>query len=149
VSEDNPIRVFVTHSFTETDDYLRVFEFLESVERFFYLNVSKPGSMPAGGGSKAMKEELTRQIIASETVIVPASLYFEQPKAVLFQMDVADTHNKPLIGIRPFGGVQETPPELFARFEKHVEWNAREIVDAIKLHARYEDTKRFETIDFP
>jgi hypothetical protein len=37
VSESNPIRVFVTHAFQETDDYLRVFEFLESVDRFFYL----------------------------------------------------------------------------------------------------------------
>ena len=46
VSEDNPIRVFVTHTFEESNDYLRVFEFLESVDNFFYLNVSKPDNVP-------------------------------------------------------------------------------------------------------
>ena len=35
MSEDNPIRVFLTHNFKESVDYLRVFEFLESVDRFF------------------------------------------------------------------------------------------------------------------
>jgi hypothetical protein len=35
VSEKNPIKVFVTHTFEESDDYLRVFEFLESVDRFY------------------------------------------------------------------------------------------------------------------
>ena len=50
--EDNPIRVFATHNFQETDDYLRVFEFLESVDRFYYVNVSKPEDLPASGGAQ-------------------------------------------------------------------------------------------------
>ena len=50
MSEDNPIRVFVTHNFDEDDNYLRVFEFLEGVERFFYLNCSKPENVPSSGG---------------------------------------------------------------------------------------------------
>ena len=60
--ENNPIRVFVTHTFSENDDYLRVFEFLESVDRFFYLNVSKPENVPTTGGMEAIKDELIRQI---------------------------------------------------------------------------------------
>jgi len=35
VSESDPIRVFVTHTFQENIDYLRVFEFLESMDSFF------------------------------------------------------------------------------------------------------------------
>jgi len=60
VSEDNPIRVFVAHNFQQSDDYLRVFEFLESMERFFYLNVSKPEDMPEKGGMDAIKETVIR-----------------------------------------------------------------------------------------
>ena len=30
MSQNNPIRVFVTHSWEVSDDYLRVFEYLES-----------------------------------------------------------------------------------------------------------------------
>ena len=62
MSESNPIRVYVTHTFQESDDYLRVFEFLESMERFFYVNCSKPENMPGDGGLDAIKEELISQI---------------------------------------------------------------------------------------
>jgi hypothetical protein len=77
VSENNPIRVFVTHTFVETDDYLRVFEFLEANDNFFYLNVSKPENVPASGGLDAIKEEFIAQIKESEAVIVLATIYAE------------------------------------------------------------------------
>jgi len=86
VSENNPIRVFVTHNFSETDDYLRVFEFLETSDRFFYLNTSKPENAPKSGGIEEIKDEWILQIKASEVVIVLASLYAEQADLVSYQM---------------------------------------------------------------
>ena len=148
MSEKNPIRVYVAHSFHESDDYLRVFEFLESVERFFYLNVSKPESVPESGGLDAIKEELINQIKECEAVIMPASLYMEHKDTARFQMDVAEANSKPIIAIRPFGGIAETPQELIDRVAEHIEWNEREIVDALKRQARLEDTSRWETIEF-
>ena len=148
MSENNPIRVFVTHNFKESDDYLRVFEFLESVERFFYLNVSKPENMPASGGMEALKDELISQIKESEAVIVPASIYLQQPDLVRYQLDVAAANDKPVIAIRPFGGMDETPDELVERASEHLQWNEREIVDALKRQARLEETSRWETIEF-
>jgi len=38
MSQRDPIRVFVTHSFEESDDYTRVFEYLESARNFYYRN---------------------------------------------------------------------------------------------------------------
>jgi len=148
VSEDNPIRVYVAHNFEESDDYLRVFEFLESVERFFYLNVAKPDNLPASGGLDAIKEELIRQIKDCEAVIIPAAFYMEQNDLARFQLDVAEANEKPVIAIRPFGGMMETPPELIERVNEHIEWNDREIVDSLKRQARLEDTSRWETIEF-
>ncbi len=148
MSEDNPIRVFVAHSFQEGDDYLRVFEFLESDERFFYLNVSKPENMPEQGGMDAIKEELIKQIKECEAVIVPATFYMEQNDLARFQLDVAEANEKPLIAIRPFGGLAESPQELVDRVAEHIEWNDREIVDSLKRQARLEDTSRWETIEF-
>ena len=149
MSESNPIRVFVTHAFQETDDYLRVFEFLESVDRFFYLNVSKPDNVPESGGIEAIKDELIRQIKQAEAVIVLPSLYEEKESLGRFLMDAADANSKPMIAIRPFGGLRETPPAVVGRVKEHIEWNDREIVDALKRQARGEDTSRWETIDFP
>jgi hypothetical protein len=149
VSENDPIRVFVTHAFHESDDYLRVFEFLESVDRFFYLNVSKPDQVPESGGVEAIKEELIAEIKACEAVIVLASLYEEKENMARFLMDAADANHKPMIAIRPFGGVAETPAAVVERAKEHIEWNDREIVDALRRQARGEDTARWETIDFP
>lgn len=135
--------------FSETDDYLRVFEFLESSERFFYLNTSNPAKGPESGGMEAVKDEWIAQIKECEVVIVLASLYAEQKDMVSYQMDVAKANNKPILAIRAFGGMQETAPDLVKRASHHLEWNDREIVDAIKLEARMEDTQRWEVIDFP
>ena len=149
MSEDNPIRVFVTHTFSETDDYIRVFEFLESVDRFFYLNVSKPENVPESGGLEAIKDELIAQIKACEAVVVLASLYAQEKEIVSFQLDVAEANDKPIIAIRPFGGMVETLPELVERAHSHIEWNERSMVDALKMRARLEDTARWDVLDFP
>ncbi len=147
--EDNPIRVFVTHNFRETADYLRVFEFLESADRFFYLNTSKPENVPETGGLEASKDELIVQIKECEAVIVLASLYSEEEELVSYQMDVADANEKPIIAIRPFGGIMETPEGLLERVKEHIEWNDREMADALRRQARLEDTARWDVVDFP
>ncbi len=148
MSEDNPIRVFVTHAFSESDDYLRLFEFLECVDRFYYLNVSKPEERPSGGMNE-IKDALIQQIKDSEAVFVLPALYEKQPDLVNFIMDAADANGKPMIVVRPYGGVMETPKALVERTNEHVEWNARDMVDALKRQARLEDTNRWEVVDFP
>lgn len=149
MSEKNPIRVFITHNFDESDDYLRIFEFLESDDRFYYLNVSKPENIPSGGGLEAIKDELIAQIKASEVVIVLPAAYELQTDLVSYMMDVADANNIGMIAVRPFGSVTETPQLVVDRVKAHIEWNAREMVDAIRRVGRNEDAARWEVIDFP
>lgn len=149
MSEQNPIRVFAIHVFEESDDYLRVFEFLESVDRFFYVNVSRPENLPTTGDPQAIKDELIAQIKLAEVVVVLASTYEENKDLVNFMMDVAEANNIGRLVIRPFGGAQETPDELLKRCDEAVEWNNREIADAMRRLGRGEDTARWEVIDFP
>jgi hypothetical protein len=149
VSENNPIRVFVTHVFEESDDYIRVFEFLESVDRFYYINVSKPENIPSGGGVEAIKDELIEQIKAAEAVVVISGAYEQKGELVSYMMDVAKANSIGMIAVRPFGGMTETPPNIVERVDAHVNWNAREIVDAIKHQGRGEETARWDVLDFP
>jgi len=149
VSEKNPIRIFVTHAFSESDDYLRVFEFLESVDRFYYLNVSKPENLPAAGGTEAIKDELIRQIKESEVVVVVSDALAANGDVVHYMMDVAEANDIGMISIHPFGGVAETPQDVVERVTEDLEWNARSIVDTITLVARGQETARWEVIDFP
>ena len=70
-----PIRaLFVTHLWENTDDYLRVFEYLESARNFFYRNYSTPEHRPVGD-KEALKEDLRKQIAPVEAVIALSSLY--------------------------------------------------------------------------
>ena len=47
MSQNNPIRLFVTHAWETSDEYLRIFEYLESARNFFYKNLSAPDKAPA------------------------------------------------------------------------------------------------------
>lgn len=149
MSEQDPIRVYVSHLFRDDVDYLRVFEFLESVERFYYINVSNPENVPQSGGLEAIKDEYIAQIKQSEAVVMLAAHYAANQDLARYQLDVAEANDKPVLAIRPFGGSGDLPEGLAERSRSQVEWNEREIVDAIKALARGEDTARWDVIDFP
>jgi hypothetical protein len=149
LSENNPIAVFASHVFDESNDYLRVFEFLESVDNFFYVNVSKPENVPKAGGLQAIKDELIGQIKAAEAILVLSDVYEENSDIVKFMMDVADVNNLGKVAIRPFGGMRETPEEMVERCAESIDWNDREIADALRRQARGENTSRWEVLDFP
>ncbi len=148
MSEQNPIRVFVTHTFSESPDYHRVFEYLESSPNFFYVNCSDPERAPASGGREALKDELRNQIKSAEVIIVLGSLYAANRDWVNYQMDAAQAFELPLIALEPFGGVEPMPAEVAARADEKVEWNERIIVDALRRQARHEETTRWDVIEF-
>ena len=147
MSEASPIRVFVCHLFDKHADYLRVFEYLESRERFHYLNVSDPERAP-GGGKEGLKEELRTQIKASEVVVLPVSIYQLSRELVTFQMDCAGAFYKPVIGVKSFGDTVVIEKIIIDRAADIVEWDARTLVDAIRHHARHEDTVRWDVVEF-
>jgi hypothetical protein len=148
MSAKNPIRVFVTHTFASQPDYHRVFEYMESMPNFFYRNCSVPDHPPASGGKEALKEEYRTQIKAAEVVVVLSSMYIENEYWITYQMDAAQALNLPLVAIKPFGGMVKVPAEVAKRAAEVVDWNEREIVDAVRRQARHEDTARWETIEF-
>ena len=147
MSEQNPIRVFVTHVFTEHPDYVRVFEYLESASNFFYVNCSRPQDIPEQGGKEAMKETLLEQIRAAEAIIVISSMYNENKDWITFEMDAAQAAELPIVALEPFGGGQVSA-EVRARCAELVGWNEREMVDALRRQARHEETSRWDVIEF-
>jgi hypothetical protein len=148
MSEKDPIRVFVMHTFSEHPDYRRVFEYLESSPNFFYVNCSNIESIPGSGGKEALKDELRTQIQMAEVVIVPSVMYTEQREWIVYQMNAAQAMDLPIVALEPFGGVQEMPKEVAERASEQVGWNERLIADALRRQARHEETQRWETIEF-
>src|SRR5512136_2479834 len=93
VSQQNPIRIFVSHLWEADDDYLRVFEFLESARNFYYANTSKPDRRPPGG-KEAEREELRAQIAPAEAVVVLASQHRRAPELIEFEANFAKAAEK-------------------------------------------------------
>lgn len=148
MSEGNPIRVFVTHMFSDHPDYHRVFEYLESTSNFFYKNCSDPADIPTTGGPEAIREKLLEQIRSAEIVLVVSTMFSENRNVITFEMDAAGAADIPLLALEPFGGAGKVPAEIEARCAEVVGWNERLIVDAIRREARHEDTKRWDVIEF-
>jgi hypothetical protein len=148
MSEQNPIRLYVTHAFASHVDYHRVFEYLEALPNFFYRNCSAPDRIPAAMGKEALKEEYRAQMKNAEVVIVLSSLYIENEYWTSYQMDAAQASNLPLVAVEPFGVNVKVPAEVAKRAAEVVGWNERLIIDAVRRQARHEDTVRWDTIEF-
>lgn len=148
MSQKDPIRVFVTHCWKDSDDYLRVFEYLESSRNFFYKNTSKPDTPPPSGETEVIREELRRQIDAAEIVVALATMYVEQPDLTIFQMNYAQSKKKPVVLMRTFGSRKDVPALLSERANDTCDWEERGMVDAIRRLARHENTARYDSIEF-
>lgn len=147
MSQANPIRLFVTHLWEDSDDYLRVFEYLESSRNFFYRNTSRPELRP-DGDKEAQKEALRKQIAPVEVVVALSSLYAVSQDMLTFQLLYAQASQKPVVLMKPFGSQAPVPKVLADLADEVVDWDERALVDAIKRQARHEDTTRWDTIEF-
>jgi hypothetical protein len=147
VSQQNPIRLFVAHTWVEDDDYHRIFEYLESAPNFFYRNTSTPDVRPTGD-REAARDSLRQQITEAEVILVPATLYRRHVDWVEFQMHCAKAFDKPIIVLEPFGGKDTIAPGMQELADDVVPWDQRQLVDAIKRQARHEETTRFDVIEF-
>lgn len=146
ISQQHPARVFVAHAFQEHDDYQRVFEYLESSHNFYYKNCSSPDQKISD--AEARRAELRKQISLAEVVIVPSSMYRQFQEWIDFELNCAKGMDKPIIVLQSFGVKEKIPVQLEALGDEIIEWNERDIVDAIRRQARHEDTARWDVIDF-
>ena len=147
ISQNNPVKLFVSHLWEVDEDYLRVFEFLESSNNFFYQNFSAPDRRP-GGGREADRDELRKQITPVEVVILLASQHRRDGDLIQFMAHFAKAADKPLILISNFGATAPLAKSLSALADETVDWDQRALIDAIRRQARHEETQRWDSIDF-
>lgn len=148
MSENNPIRLFVTHLYAPDEAYFRVFEYLESQPNFFYINLATPEKPPRSKDKEPIREDLRRQMADAEVVVLLSSLHARDPVLIEYQGLCAQSSNKPLIVMEPFGTTEAVPAKLREMADEVVPWNGREMADAIRRQARHEDTTRWDTIEF-
>ena len=147
MSQQDPIRIFVTHAWSQSEDYLRVFEYIESARNFFYTNLSAPQTRPPGN-MESERDALRLQIGRAEVVIALGALSLTDFAAVEFQLLFARATHKPVLMLPVFGVTKTLPKTLFDLVSDTLTWDGRAIVDAIRHHARGENTARWDVIDF-
>ena len=143
----NPIRLFVSHSWEENEDYNRVFEYLEASHTFYYQNTSQPQSKrPLDRESQ--REDLRRQIASSEVVVVVPAAYKWASELVTFQMNFAKAADRPIVAMENFGSTEALPKAIKDLADEVCGWNERDLIDVLRRQARHEDTTRWDTIEF-
>jgi hypothetical protein len=148
MSQSNPIRVFTTHAWELSDDYLRVFEYLESARNFYYRNCSNPEQRPVDTTTEGLRDELRSQMAAAEVVVALASLHVSHRDLMVFQLHFAKASNKPVILLPGFGCELAMPRTVTELIDSQASWDERALVDAIRLQGRHEETQRWDTIEF-
>jgi hypothetical protein len=143
----NPIRLFVTHSWVETDDYMRIFEYLEASGNFYYLNTSQPqAKRPID--KESQREDLRRQIAPCEVVVAVPGAYIVAPELVLFEMNFAKAADRPIVAMENFGAVEPLAKAIKDVADEVCAWNERNLIDALRRQARHQETTRWDTIEF-
>jgi hypothetical protein len=146
-SRINPIRLFVTHIWEENEEYTRVFEYLEASGTFYYSNSSQPqAKRPMGRESQW--EELRRQIMPCEVIIVLPTAYRAAPELVQFQMNFAKSADRPIIAMENFGSTEPLGKAIKDMADEISTWNERSLIDALRRQARHQETTRWDTIEF-
>lgn len=146
-SPSNPIRIFVTHAWVDTDDYNRVFEYLEASGNFYYANTSQPqAKRPID--KESQREELRRQIASCEVVVAVPAAYFIAPELVSFEMTFAKAADRPVVAMESFGSAEPFPKAIIELADEITPWNERALIDVLRRQARHQDTTRWDTIEF-
>jgi hypothetical protein len=146
-SAANPIRLFVTHTWEDNDDYSRVFEYLEASGKFYYFNTGLPHALrPVGADSQ--REDLRRQIASAEVLIVVPAAYAREPDLVAFQMTFARAADRPVVAMENFGSTAALPKVIRDLANEVSPWNERSLIDILRRQARHQETTRWDTIEF-
>jgi hypothetical protein len=145
--EKDPIRLFVTHAWADNDDYLRVFEFLESSPNFFYRSFAAIDARP-GDDVETQRDALRSQIRPVELVVATAGLLRAHSSLLVFQMTFAQSLRKPVLLLPEFGTQAQVPKGVRDLATEMVEWDERALVSAIRRLARGDQTGQWDVVEF-
>ena len=127
--------VFISHAWDYNDDYYRLVRMLNEANNFKWRNYSVPEHDPADANSKTkLREALKRQMRPVNIVLVLSGMYVSHSEWIEFEIEFAQTLNKPMVGIRPWGN-QRAPQAVTDAVDEMVRWNTSSIVTAIRKHS--------------
>jgi len=130
IENDSTIyKLFISNSKTGMEEYNRFIGKLEASHDFCWKNHSIIGENTT--------EEIRKQIISVDVVIILSGLYSTDEKLIQEEIDIATEYNKPIVIIRPYG-MENVPGNIEDIASEIVGWNTPCIVDSIRASSPYE-----------
>ena len=125
--------IFISHSWSYSDQYEKLIGLLNNDLSFHYKNYSVPKDDPihTNGSYSALRESIRRQIQPTSCIIVLAGVYSTYSKWINIEMDLAKSMNKPIIAVE-YWGAQRTSIPVKDKADIIVGWNSKSIIGAIR-----------------
>ncbi|MDC0681542.1 TIR domain-containing protein [Sorangium atrum] len=125
--------LFISHAWDYNDEYYRLVAMLDGAPNFKWRNYSVPEHDPLAGGRR-LAQQLDGQIRPVNAVLILAGMYVNHRGWIQKEIELAQSYNKPLIGIRPWGNYN-VPQVVAMTAETIVGWKTDSIVGAVRAHA--------------
>ena len=127
--------LFISHAWRYDDDYYRLVGLLNNANYFKWRNYSVPQHDPLDvNNTRRLAESLKQQIRPVNAVLIVSGMYVNHRNWIQYEIEVAQSYNKPIIGIEPWGS-QRIPTEVQSAAITMVGWRTDSIVTAIRLYA--------------
>lgn len=128
-------RIFISHAWKYHDDYTRLINLLEKASLFSYSNYSVPCDDKFDKmSSSELKEELRQQIRPVNCFLALGGVYMSYSDWIQFELDFADSLDKPIIGIKPWENTNVSSA-VTSVAKDVVGWNTDSIIKAIRKYS--------------
>lgn len=125
-------RIFISHSWSYSDQYERLVQILNN-NGFYFYNHSVPQNDPVhtNGTQKQLREAITNHIRGTQCVLILAGVYSSYSKWINEEIQIAQSMGKPIIAIEPWGA-ERTSVVVKLAANRIVGWNGPSIIRAIQ-----------------
>lgn len=132
-------RLFISHAWKYGTDYDALISLLDKAPLFSYHNYSAPQEKPlfppgTPMTNKDIAQKIQDKIKPAQIVLVLSGMYTAHSDWMKYEIDVAKSMNKPIIGIRTWGQ-ERVPSYVQDNATIMVHWQTISIISAIRNYA--------------
>lgn len=128
-------KVFISHSWSYHDDYLKLKKLLEEKGMFDVEFGEATKDTPINSENAAyIKQKLKQKTQSSNVVLGLAGIYASHSEWMQWEIETAYNSNIPIIGVIP-RGQERISTVVSSKSKVDVRWNTDSIVDAIRKYA--------------
>ncbi|MFW9924936.1 MAG: TIR domain-containing protein [Candidatus Thorarchaeota archaeon] len=131
MSQGKRVRLFISHSWDYSDEYVELVNFLRNLTEFNFYNYSVPKHNPLkADNDKELLTELCEQLRGCHILVVLATMRPSYSDWIQKEILIANVYGKPVLAIKP-KKQKRISSFLITYSDKIVPWNTRSIRKAI------------------